>query len=67
MKQLQVTDAEISILERLYTVWIKTQASDKKSDSLKAAEISYIICSALPRVLSDIRSLKKHYDKNDIK
>ncbi len=66
MEQFSVTDVELSILEKLYDSWAVSHKSDNKHDSLKAREISYIICSMLPRLINEIRSHKKqNVNKNN--
>ena len=63
MEPLLITDAEISILQKLYEKWRKTSASNCKYDNLKAMEVSYTICSVLPRLLEQIKILREHHAK----
>ena len=63
MEHLLITDAEITILQKLYERWQKDSASNRKHDNLKAMEISYTICSVLPRLLEQIKILLEYHAK----
>jgi len=65
MRKLSITDAEIAILEMLYTTWKNNESSKKKQDLLKNMEISYTICAALPKLLDEIRFLRTRVFNND--
>ena len=65
MEPLLITDAEISILSKLYEKWKKTSESDKQHEYLKAVEMSFTICSVLPRLLDQIKILREHHAKNN--
>jgi hypothetical protein len=65
MERFLISDVELSILEKLHDSWMTSCESDKKQDSLKAKEISYIICSMLPRLIKEIRLHKKQNANKD--
>tara|TARA_B100000085_G_C18109956_1_gene336797 strand:+ start:303 stop:491 length:189 start_codon:yes stop_codon:yes gene_type:complete len=58
MEQNRISDAELSILEKIYKLWAKLYKSKSKEDSLKALELSQAICSALPRLLNEIKQYR---------
>jgi len=58
MEQNTISDAELSILEKIYKLWAKLYKSKSKEDSLKALELSQTICSALPRLLNEIKQYR---------
>ena len=44
--------------EKIYKLWAKLYKSKSKEDSLKALELSQAICSALPRLLNEIKQYR---------
>tara|TARA_R110002020_G_scaffold37239_1_gene112405 strand:+ start:11786 stop:11980 length:195 start_codon:yes stop_codon:yes gene_type:complete len=59
MKKVIITESEIAILEMLYKSWAALEASEDKLDSSKAIVISSTICSALPKLLAEVRRCKE--------
>ena len=52
-----ITKAEITLIDRLYKIWIKLEASSDLSQASKAASISSTLCATVPRLISEIERL----------
>jgi len=59
MKTVAITESEIALLEMLYKSWSTLEASGNKLDSSKALVISSTICSALPKLLAEVRRCRE--------
>ena len=57
MDEPYITKAEITLIERLYKIWVKFEASSDISQVSKAASISAAICASVPRLISEIERL----------
>tara|TARA_R100000008_G_scaffold62854_1_gene40121 strand:- start:1209 stop:1409 length:201 start_codon:yes stop_codon:yes gene_type:complete len=59
MSQPHITKAEITLIEKLYKLWAKLETSHNAATATKANTISATICAALPRLLAEVKRLKK--------
>ena len=67
MSDPYISNAEIAVVEKLYEMWKKLEASTDKLKQSRAMALSYTICAAVPKLLIEIKRLRKgRNDKEDL-